>query len=180
MSARSPWSPTVALDVFQRYLANTAALLDRAEAHCEGDPARCAALLDARLAPDMLPLRVQVEVVSNFALRALFPVAGLAVPEYGEFPGDFAGLRARLARTRGLLAGLSAEAFDSAEGRVLRDRAGEADLALPAPEYLYAYALPNALFHLSMAYAILRSRGVAVGKADFDGYHLYSGRYSGR
>ena len=92
--------------VFQRYLTRLAALLDRAERHCDADPAQCDALLEARLAPDMLPLRVQMEVVSNFALRAACPLAGLAVPNYGVFPGDFAGLRARLARAQQLLEGL--------------------------------------------------------------------------
>jgi uncharacterized protein len=160
--------------VFQRYLMRLAALLDRAERHCDADPARCDALLAARLAPDMLPLRVQVEVVSNFALRAAFLLAGLAVPDYGEFPADFAGLRARLARTQRLLSDVPAGSFVGAEARSVRDRAGEADVNLPAPEFLFAYALPNFFFHLSMAYAIMRSHGVDVGKADFDGYHRYS------
>jgi uncharacterized protein len=160
--------------VFQRYLARLAALLDRAERHCGADPALCHALLEARLAPDMLPLRVQAEVVSNFALRAAFPLAGLATPDYGVFPGDFAGLRARLARTQSLLEGLVPESFVGAEARSVRDRAGEADLTLPASEFLFAYALPNFFFHLSMAYAIVRSHGVDIGKADFDGYHRYS------
>ncbi len=160
--------------VFQRYLTRLAALLDRAERHCDADPAQCDALLEARLAPDMLPLRVQMEVVSNFALRAAFPLAGLAVPDYGVFPGDFAGLRARLARTQRLLEALTPESFSGAETRSVSDRAGEADLTLPAPKFLFEYAIPNFFFHLSMAYAILRSRGVDVGKADFDGYHRYS------
>lgn len=160
--------------VFHRYLTRLAALLDRAERHCGADPAQRDALLEARLAPEMLPLRVQVEIVSNFALRAAYPLAGLAAPEYGVFPGDFAGLRARLARTQQMLEGLAPESFIRAETRSVSDRAGEADLILPASEFLFAYALPNFFFHMSMVYAIVRSHGVDVGKADFDGYHRYS------
>ena len=158
--------------VFARSLDRLAALLDRAEDARRDDAAGLAVLLEARLAPDMLPLRTQAEIVCNFALRAAFPLAGEPVPGYGEFPGDLAGLRARIARTRGLLDGLAPERFDDA-ARLVRDRAGEADVVLPAERFLFEYALPNLFFHLSIAYAILRAQGVAVGKADFDGFHRY-------
>lgn len=161
--------------VCRRYLLRLDALLDTAAATL--DDGQRAALPDARLAPDMLPFRMQVEVVSNFALRLCFPLAGEPVPDYdggqGAFSGDVDGLRARLSRSVALLDGLSADAFATAASRVIRDRAGEADLALPATEFLFQYALPNFFFHLTTAYAILRSRGMPVGKADFDGYHRY-------
>jgi uncharacterized protein len=46
-------------------------------------------------------------------------------------------------------------------------------VALPAPEFLLQYGLPNFLFHVTTAYAILRAQGVPVGKGDFDGFHAY-------
>ncbi len=162
--------------VFQRYLARLAALLDLAQAHTGSDPKRSEALLSARLAPDMLPLRVQVEIVSNFALRASFPLVGESVPEYGEFLACFDGLRARIARTRQLLETLAPERFEDANSRVVQDNAGDAALSLPATEFLFEYALPNFFFHLTTVYAILRGCGVVVGKADFDGYHRYPHR----
>lgn len=160
--------------VFRRYLALLAALLVRAQAHAgtDGDTA----LLDAQLAVDMLPLHVQVEIVANFALRASFPLAGQPVPDYGAFPIGFDGLHARLGYCLGLLDRLAPEHFADAATRVISDRAGDAELSLPAPEFLFQYALPNFFFHLTTVYAILRSRGVAVGKADFDGYHRYPRR----
>lgn len=36
----------------------------------------------------------------------------------------------------------------------------------------------NFFFHYSMVYAIARQAGVPVGKADFDGYHLYPHGFS--
>ena len=57
--------------------------------------------------------------------------------------------------------------------RVVHDTAGHARLALGADEFLFQYALPNFFFHTSAAYHILRQRGLAVGKATFDGFHVY-------
>lgn len=51
--------------------------------------------------------------------------------------------------------------------------AGQATHAMPASEYLLHYALRNFFFHTTTAYAILQHVGVPVGKADFDGYHVY-------
>ena len=33
--------------------------------------------------------------------------------------------------------------------------------------------MPNFFFHLTMGYAALRAAGVPLGKADFDGFHVY-------
>ena len=52
-------------------------------------------------------------------------------------------------------------------------RSGELRGGLDGATYATHYALPNFFFHLSMAYAILRHLGVAVGKPDFDGWHVY-------
>ncbi|MCC7249707.1 MAG: DUF1993 domain-containing protein [Lysobacter sp.] len=168
----SPLLYRASVGVLARTLDRLAGLLDRAEDARRGDTAGMAALLEARLAPEMLPLRTQAEIVCNFALRTAFPLAGEPVPDYGEFPNDLVGLRARIARTHALLDDLAPERFDDA-ARLVRDRAGDADVVLPAERFLFEYALPNVLFHLSMAYAILRAQGVPIGKADFDGFHRY-------
>ncbi|MGV7210836.1 DUF1993 family protein [Oxalobacteraceae bacterium A2-2] len=52
-----------------------------------------------------------------------------------------------------------------------------ADASLLAAQ-LHLYILPNFHFHLSMAYAIARQQGVALGKPDYDGYHAYPPGFS--
>lgn len=156
-----------------RYLERLRGLLDVAEAHASSRGLAPAELLDARLAPDMLPFATQVEVAAQFTLRACFPLAGRAVPPDAEFPLTFDGLRATIARAASLLASLDPAQFDGSASRVLESRAGDALVALEAPEFLLQYALPNFFFHVTTAYAILRHRGVPVGKARFDGFHSY-------
>lgn len=166
--------------VFRRYLRHLRAMLELAEAHPDG-----ATLLDARIAPGMLTLAVQAEVAANFAVRACAPLGGSVLSQTGAFPasalrdsGTFAptydGLRQRIDFVLGFLNALTPAQFEGAASRVVSDRAGEALVTLPGQAFLLQYALPNFFFHLTAAYAILRQGGVALGKADFDGFHVYS------
>ncbi|MEW9897730.1 DUF1993 domain-containing protein [Chitinivorax sp. PXF-14] len=161
--------------VFQRYLGQLAGLLDIAETDVQARQLGADALLQARLAPNMLPFETQVQIVANFALRACFPLAGEAVPPYGDFPATFDGLRARLSRAAQLLGALEPARFAASASRQIEERAGDAVLTLNGAEFLTQYALPNFFFHLTTAYLILRSHGLAIGKAQFDGFHAYSG-----
>ena len=165
------------IPVFLRYLDRLRGLVDKAEIHVQSAGLDVSEIMSARLAPDMLPFETQVRIAANFALRASFPLARLEVPPYGEFPATFAGLRACIARAVALLGSLEATQFeDNSEGGtscILESQAGNALVGLPAPEFLLHYALPNFFFHLTMAYAIMRAQGVAIGKADFDGFHAY-------
>jgi hypothetical protein len=130
-------------------------------------------VLGARLAQDMLPFETQVLIAANFALRACFPLAGHAIPPYGEFASTFEGLRSRIAYVLELLNSLEPSQFEREESRVVESKAGNAQVSLRAPEFLLQYALPNFFFHITVGYAILRSLGVAVGKENFDGLHSY-------
>lgn len=172
---------TASIPVFRHYLTRLHVLLDMAESQTTSpttvlDDARrtdAAELLAARLAPDMLPFETQVMIACNFTLRACFPLAGEAIPPYGEFPSTFAGLHARVRRTEELLGGLGPSQFVGREQSILESKAGNALVSLRAPEFLLHYALPNFFFHLTTAYAILRNQGIAVGKEHFDGFHAY-------
>lgn len=159
--------------VFLRYLGQLRGFVDAAQAFAAQHARPEAELLAARLAPDMLPFETQVLIAANFALRACFPLAGRPIPPYGEFAPTFEGLRARIDRVVSLLESLDASCFEAAGSRLLESRAGDATVSLRAPEFLFQYALPNFFFHVTAAYAVLRSQGVPLGKQDYDGFHAY-------
>jgi uncharacterized protein len=163
--------------VFLRYLERLECFVDAAEAFARASArdrqASIDELLAARLEPDMLPFEQQVLIATNFSLRACFPLADEPIPPDGEFPATAAGLRARAHRAAALLRSLPPARFDDAQARVLESRAGLALVRLPAAQFLFEYALPNFFFHVTAAYAILRSQGVPLGKEDFDGFHAY-------
>ena len=51
----------------------------------------------------------------------------------------------------------------------MRISAGDLQLNFDVPDYLMRFALPNFYFHCSIAFAILRHRGLDIGKTDFLG-----------
>jgi len=159
--------------VFSRYLGRLVGLVNAAESHVRSRNLESSEVLGARLAQDMLPFETQVLIAANFALRACFPLAGHAIPPYGEFASTFEGLRSRIAYVLELLNSLEPSQFEREESRVVESKAGNAQVSLRAPEFLLLYALPNFFFHITVGYAILRSLGVAVGKENFDGLHSY-------
>lgn len=122
--------------------------------------------LDARIA-DSFPARQQFATAAGFALRIACPLAGREVPDLPQ------GLGPRLAVARALLGSMTPADFDGAETRIIRHQAGFAVLEQTGAEFLHLYGLPNFFFHLTMGYAALRAAGVALGKADFDGFHSY-------
>ncbi|MCV2422079.1 DUF1993 family protein [Paucibacter sp. DJ2R-2] len=164
---------TASVPVFQRYLRQLGLMLDAAQAELTAGRLSEAQLLEARLAPDMLPLRLQVEIAAGFVLRACAPLQGQAVPPLGTPDPGLAGLQALLQERLSYLDSLVAESFREAELRQISSDAGQAQLQLPATEFLQHLALPNFFFHLTCTYALLRQLGVPLGKQDFDGLHRY-------
>ena len=147
---------TASIPVLRHYLGQVSRIVERVS---EAD-------LQARLG-DAFPAGQQFGIAAGYALRIACPLAGREVP---DLPG---ALAPRLAIARATLGAMRAEEFDGAEGRMIRHRAGEADLEQTASDFLFLYGIPNFFFHVTMGYAALRGAGVAIGKADFDGQHIY-------
>ena len=148
--------------VFVRGLGNMAAWLDRAEGEAE------AALMEARLAPDMRPLAAQFQMASDTAKNAVGRLTGTEAPAMADTEASFAELKERCRRTIGFIEGVERAAFEGAEEREVR-------LTFPngmgyrwsGRDYLTGFALPNFFFHVTTAYALLRANGVGLGKPDF-------------
>ena len=142
--------------VFRHYLGQAMRMIDKA-----GPQAMTAQVADA------FPAGQQFATAAAFALRVACPLAGR------EVPGLPAALAPRLAVVRATLGAMRPDEFQGAGQRRILHRAGMADLDQSASDFLYLYGLPNFMFHLTMGYAALRTVGVPLGKADFDGFHAY-------
>lgn len=155
----------------QRYLRQLDGLLDLAQSHRRNGPADEAALLAARLAPDMLPLHTQVLICGNFVPRLQAVLRGTEV-QYPDWPDDLAGLRSLVAALIRQVEGWTPQDFAAPE-RVVEGDAGQAWLRMPLRAWIHEFALPNFFFHLSAVYLLLRQQGLPLGKAQFDGLHRY-------
>ncbi|MFL6672959.1 MAG: DUF1993 family protein [Massilia sp.] len=155
--------------VFRQVLGSLAAILAKAEAHAEAKKIEPAALLQARLYPDMFPLIRQVQVAADFAKGACARLAGVDVPRYDDVEQSFGELQERVARTLAFIESLPRDAIEASVDRDVTTGSGANVKQFKGQTYLLHYALPHFYFHATTAYAILRHNGVEIGKKDFIG-----------
>ena len=84
-------------------------------------------LTSARLAPDMNPLKRQVQLVSDTAKGACARLAGLPVPSFEDTETTFPELKSRIAKTRAFMAGIRPEQIDGSEERDIVLKAGASE-----------------------------------------------------
>ena len=111
--------------VFRQVLTALSAVLDKAEAHAVAKKIEPAALLQARLFPDMFPLARQVQVAADFAKGACARLAGVDVPKYDDVENTFPELRARIAKTMAFIGSLSQDDIAASATRAITTGSGE-------------------------------------------------------
>ena len=154
---------------FTRGLGALDRLIGKAEEFAVAKKIEPAALLQARLAPDMFPFARQVQIATFFAGAGAARTIGQEPPVHPEEEPSFAALHARIARTLAYLQGLDRAAFEGAEQRAFDLTLGGEDYSFTGLTFLTHAALPNFYFHATTAYDILRLKGVPLGKRDFLG-----------
>jgi hypothetical protein len=154
---------------FARILRNLSSIIDKAEAHCTAKKIEPAALISARLFPDMFAFTRQVQIACDTAKGAVARLAGVDIPKHEDTEQSFAELKARIAKTLDFIESIPAAKIDGSEEReiVLQMRSGER--RFKGMQYLLGFAYPNFYFHATTAYALLRHNGVELGKLDFLG-----------
>jgi len=161
---------TASVPVFQQILAALAGVLAKAETHAAERKIEPAALLQARLFPDMFPLARQVQIACDFATSVSARLAGADVPAYEIGDQTFADLQQRIAETLAFIGGLDATRFEDSEAREILLRPGTPkQRSIGGQAYLLSYGLPQFFFHVTTAYDLLRHNGVEIGKKDFMG-----------
>lgn len=155
--------------VFTQILNSLAAIIDKAEIHANEKNIDPAALLQARLYPDMFPFLRQIQVAADFAKGCSARLAGVEVPRYEDTEKSFADLRERIARTLAFINDLPRDAIEASDQRDIVTGSGAKVREFKGQDYLVHYALPHFYFHATTAYALLRHNGVEIGKKDFVG-----------
>ncbi len=144
--------------------------LERAARHCAQTGADPDGFVEARLYEDMAPFHFQIEAAWHHAVWALeAPRTGKFDPPALVGPVPFAELQAMMGKAQTTLETYSREEVDSWGGRALDLQIGPRRLAFTSETLILSFSLPNFHFHAVTAYDILRSRGVPLGKRDYEG-----------
>ena len=101
--------------VFLRMLSNLNVVLDKSIAHVAARKLEPAALLNARLYPDMFPLVRQVQLAADFAKNTSARLAGVELPKFADTETSFAELKERIAKTAEFLKTLKPGQIDGTE-----------------------------------------------------------------
>jgi len=167
---------------YVQMLGALSAWLDKAQVQLPDDSAE--SLMLARLAPDMFPLSTQIRFACVQAQEGVYRLRAEELPtsvaglldegrNAGDSPGSIADAQARIAETIALVQAAAADA-------PAMDPTTPIGHALPqgmvfdltAERYVRDWALPQFYFHVMAAYAILRARGVDIGKVDYVAHML--------
>ncbi len=155
---------------WQQILGSVTTLLDQAQAHCTEKKLPDSALIEARLADDMLPLGFQVRSVMTHSIGAIEGVRkGVFSPDRSPWPDSFAGLKAQLTQALAALEWVDPLEVNGFIGHDMRFEAGERRMDFTAENFLLSFSQPNFFFHATTAYDILRHKGLTIGKRDFMG-----------
>jgi uncharacterized protein len=159
---------SASLPVFRTMLGNLSHILDKAAAHAEARKFDPVALLQYRLAPDMLPFTKQVQIACDAAKNGVARLSGVEAPKFEDKEASFPELKARIQNTLDYLASVAPASLDGNEDKEITFPVGrDATRTMKGEAYLKHWALPNFFFHITMAYAILRHNGVELGKSDY-------------
>ena len=153
--------------VYLNMLRNLVAILDKAAAHAQANGGDIATYLDARLAPDMHPLSRQIQMVSDGAKGGVARLAGVEAPSMPDTETTFAELKERLAKTIAYVESLKPEQIAGREEETIELKFPGQTMTFTGASFLTTFSMPNFMFHVTTAYAILRAQGVPLGKMDF-------------
>ena len=159
---------SASLPVFIKFLGNLRHVLTKAQADVQARGYDEQALVQFRLAPDMLPFKTQICIACDAAKLCVSRVAGLDAPKFDNTENTLGELITRIDQTVQWLQSVPANALDGLESKEVTFPVGKnGTRTLKGEDYVKTWALPNVFFHITTAYAILRHNGVVIGKTDY-------------
>jgi hypothetical protein len=158
---------TAALATLTNVLGTLDHIVTKAEAHEKG-----AALLEARLAPDMFPLHTQIRFTIDQVDTALARMGRFEHKSDDSPIASFADAHARIAAAKARVAATDAGEWPGSTEAVDFTLPNGMSFLMRAHEYCRDWTIPQAYFHLMAAYSILRMEGVPLGKVDYVGYMM--------
>ncbi|KAB5542791.1 hypothetical protein GE09DRAFT_1244056 [Coniochaeta sp. 2T2.1] len=122
---------------------------------------------NARLIDDMNPFTFQVQNATTAVRKTLSRLIGEDIGAWNDDERTIADLHRRVALALSLLGTVDHKRIDNRADEIVDLPFGTKVLKLSARDTALNQGLPNFFFHLQTAYAILRAKGVPIGKGDY-------------
>ena len=155
--------------VFLRGFHAMSGFLAKGEAYAAEKGIDPAELLGARLIEDMGPLTSQVQRASDAAKFTVVRIGGVENVAMADEEASFTDLQARIAKTVAFLEAVPRDAIDGKEEAKVELKLPNRTMEFTGQVYVLGFVLPNFYFHVTTAYALLRHKGVPIGKMDYLG-----------
>lgn len=142
-------------------------VLDHAEGLVKAGKIEEAALMESRLAPDMMSLSLQFWRGSDNG-RAAARLAGRDTPPFDKM-GELSIAEARdlVNDTLSLMRSISEDEMEGAEEKTIEITARGKPTRFKGQDYLLRFAIPQMAFHTTTAYCIVRQAGADLGKRHY-------------
>ncbi len=160
----------LSVPTFLQTVGAVGGFLDRAARHCAETGADPDDFVHARLFDDMAPFHFQIEAAWHHSVWGLEAAkTGVFAPPALVGPVPFADLQAMIGQAETALGAFTPDEVNGWAGKDLDLQIGPRRLAFTSETLILSFSLPNFHFHAVTAYDILRSRGVPLGKRDYEG-----------
>lgn len=156
------------VEQYIKMLNNLDGLLVKAAAHADAHKFDVNNFVTDRLAIDMLPFSRQIQIACDTAKLAVASFSHSEAPKFEDNEKTMLELRERIKKTVDFLKSKVEADYSKYKEAKYAPKWAEGKW-LDGESYFYEHAIPNFYFHVQTAYAILRSRGVSVGKGDYIG-----------
>ena len=156
-------------DVFKRALTQLLYVMEKAVASAKARNFDTGVLVNARLAPDMLPFARQVQLTSDFAKNSMARLAGIDPPKFDDTETTMDELFTRVKKTIDFIDSVPSASLEGSEDRDIKIPLRDRTVEFKGLAFLQHWAIPNFFFHHVTAYDLLRHNGVDIGKRDFLG-----------
>ncbi|MBU2976933.1 DUF1993 domain-containing protein [Alteromonas sp. C1M14] len=156
---------------FSRNLEACIDVMTKGEAFLTAQNIDLNAIVNLRLADDMLPFSAQVNIAAHNAAGGVQAMLdGEFTPPQVSLDGlDYQGLIAHFKSALATLNTFSAEEVNGCFGKPLYFKAGGNTVPFTSENFIMSFAAPNVYFHTTTIYDMLRMQGVPLGKKDYLG-----------
>lgn len=117
----------------------------------------------ASLIDDMKPLIFQIQSVSHTVTKTLSKLTGTKIEGWEDNETTMEELIARAEKTLALLKDIDRKSLEGRDAIEIKMPMGQ----FTGTQFILGFGVPNMFFHLQIAYAILRMKGVPLGKDDY-------------